>query len=378
MMSISDLRRKRASTVMPNRRARVWLRQNLTGLGLLAFFARYGALVILAVMCIAFSFSSSSFLTTANLLVVLQQVSIVAVLAGGLTVVLAAGQFDLSIGYAASFAGVLAAGSLGLHGQPLLVSVTIALAFGASVGFVNGFIVSKLKVNALVATLGVGTVTIGLNFLYHSGTAITANIPASFINLTLGTAFFGLPNLVFIAALILLLLWFFLNFTVQGQEIQALGGSEEASLLAGVRVDRVRITAFVITGLCAAAGGVLLASSLAGGESTAADAYLLDAYAAAFLGSAVLRNGEFHIIGTVIGVLTVGVGFNGLALFNAPSPYQYLFKGGILIAAVALSTVARRYAPGADRSSAASGEIDSTPIPAKPADGRASPTGTLQ
>ncbi len=333
----------RAETESSPSRVRDW------GLKALAFLARYGAIVILLGMCVAFSITSPYFLTSANLLVVLNQVSIVAVLAGGLTIILAAGQFDLSIGYVASFAGVVAAGTIALHQQSVVVGVIVGLLIGAAVGLVNGLIVSKLRVNALVATLGVGTIVVGLNFLYHSGTSITGDIPASFVQITLGTVFFGVSNLVIIAAVILLLLWLFLNVTVPGQETQAIGGSEEASRLAGVRVDRVRILAFAITGLCAGAGGVLLASTLAGGEATAADSYLLDAYAAAFLGSAVLRNGEFHILGTVVGVLTVGVGFNGLALFNAPSPYQYLFKGGVLILAVAFSTVARRYAPVAGR-----------------------------
>lgn len=316
---------------------------------LLALLARYGALVVLVGMCVAFSIASPHFLTSSNLLNVLNQVSVVAVIAGGLTLVLAAGQFDLSIGYVASFAGVLSTGAISLQHQSVLVGCVAGVLIGALVGLVNGLIVSKLKVNALVATLGMGTVVIGLNFLYHSGTAITANIPDSFVGLTLGSVL-GIPNLVLIAVFILLLLWLFLNFTVPGQEMQALGGSEEASMLAGVRVDRIRITAFVIAGLCAGAAGVLLASSLAGGESTAADSYLLDAFAAAFLGSAVLRNGEFHIVGTVIGVITVGIGFNGLALFDTPSAYQYLFKGGLLIAAVALSTVARRYSRVSEKS----------------------------
>lgn len=322
--------------------------RRLSGRSVLQFCARYGAILVLVGMCVVFSFASPYFLTTANLLIVLNQVSIVAVMAGGLTIILAAGQFDLSIGYVASFAGIFAAGTMALHQQSTAVGLLAGVAVGGAVGLVNGFIVSKLKVNALVATLGTGTIVIGLNYHYHSGTSIAVGIPQSFIDLTLKRNF-GISNLVLIAGLILLILWVFLNLTVRGQETQALGGNEDAALLAGIRVDRVLITAFVVAGLCAGAAGVLLASSLASGQATAADGYLLDAYAAAFLGSAVLRNGEFHILGTVIGVLTVGIGFNGLALFNAPSEYQYVFKGSVLIAAVALSTVARRYAPGSER-----------------------------
>ncbi|MDO8307249.1 MAG: ABC transporter permease [Actinomycetota bacterium] len=350
--------------------------RGLTRHSVLSFLARYGAILVLLGMCVAFSFLSPYFLTKGNLLIVLNQVAIVAVMAGGLTIVLAAGQFDLSVGYVASFAGIVSTGTMVLHGQPVWVGVLAGLAIGAAVGLCNGFIVSKLKVNALVATLGVGTMVIGLNYLYHSGTSITSGIPDAFVAIALSTPFLGISNLVLISAGILVLLWIFLNLTVRGQETQALGGSEEAALLAGVRVDRVRITAFVIVGLCAGAAGVLLAASLSGGTSTAADGYLLDAYAAAFLGSVVLRNGQFHIFGTVIGVITVGVGFNGLALFGAPSSMQYLFKGGLLVAAMALSTGARRYGLGAKRSGPVVVAADSDVESAAPAGTRAGdPTG---
>ena len=108
-------------------------------------------------------------------------------------------------------------------------------------------------------------------------------------------------------------------------------------------MSRTRIWAFIICGFCGTAGGILLAASLGSGDANAGDVYLLQAFAAAFLGSAALRDGEFHIIGTLIGVLTVAVGFNGLAIFSAPSFTQYLFAGGLLVIAVALSSLSRKY-----------------------------------
>lgn len=155
--------------------------------------------------------------------------------------------------------------------------------------------------------------------------------------------FLGLPNPIWIMAAVLALLWVVLNRTDLGQRIQAVGGNIEAARLAGIPVDRIKITAFVITGVCAALTGVLLASLLGSGTASAADSYLLDAFAAVFLGSATLRDGEFHILGTLIGVIIINTGFNGLSIFGAETFYQFLFKGGILVLAVALSTVARRY-----------------------------------
>lgn len=307
-------------------------------------FARYGTLLALGILFIGFSVTAPGFLNSSNLLNVLSQVSVTAIIAGGVTIVLAAGEFDLSIGYVASFAGVMVTGLMVNQHLPIAAAILATLAIGAVIGLANGLIVTRLGVNALIATLGTGTIVVGLNYLYGSGLSIVLGIPAGFTNIALSKAVPSIPNPIVIMLVALGLLWVFLNLTAGGQEVQAVGGNAEASRLSGIRVPRVKILAFVISSTCAAAGGVLLASTLGTGESTAGDGYLLDAFAAAFLGSAALRDGEFHIVGTLIGVLTVGIGFNGLALFGAATFYQYIFKGGLLIAAVALSSVARRNA----------------------------------
>jgi len=142
---------------------------------------------------------------------------------------------------------------------------------------------------------------------------------------------------------VLAILWVILNKTDLGQKMQAVGGNIEAARLSGIRVDRVKMFAFATAGVCAAITGTLLSSLLGSGTLAAADGYLLDAFAAVFLGSATLRDGEFHILGTLIGVLIIAVGFNGLSIFGAPTFFQPIFKGAILVLAVGLSTLARRY-----------------------------------
>jgi ribose transport system permease protein len=126
--------------------------------------------------------------------------------------------------------------------------------------------------------------------------------------------------------------------------MQAVGGNPEAARMSGILNDRVKLIAFSITGTTAALTGMLLASRLGSGQVTAGEGYLLDAMAAAFLGSAVLRDGQFHIVGTFVGALTVGVGFSGISMFGWPTYVQLIFRGGLLVGAVALSTIARRYA----------------------------------
>jgi ribose transport system permease protein len=142
------------------------------------------------------------------------------------------------------------------------------------------------------------------------------------------------------------LLWIVVNRTDFGQWMQAVGGNAEAARLAGIPVSRVRILAFVISGVCAAFTGILLASLIGSGTLDAADSYLLSAFAAVFLGSATLRDGEFHILGTAIGVIIINVAINGLSIFGIPTSYQNIVIGGILVCAVALSTISRRYARG--------------------------------
>jgi ribose transport system permease protein len=248
---------------------------------------------------------------------------------------------DLSIGYAASLAGIIVAGLMAKQGLPMPAAILATLLMGGVIGTVNGLIVTKARVNAVVATLGVGTVLVGLSYGYTSGSPIT-EVPKGFANLTLGS-FIGIQNPIWYMLAVLVVLWVILNRTPLGQRMQAVGSNKGAARLAGIRTDRVTIAAFVIGGVCAALTGILLASLLGSGTVSAADGYLLDSFAAVFLGAATLRDGEFHVIGTFIGVLVVNIGFNGLSLFGTPTFWQFVFKGGILVLAVALSTIARRY-----------------------------------
>jgi ribose transport system permease protein len=307
---------------------------------------KYGTIIGLVVMIVILSIAApDTFLSVSNFVNVLTQNSIIAIVACGLTLPLVVGEFDLSVGYQASFAGVLCVGLMTNQGMPIPLAIVLGVAAGLAAGLVNGLLVTQLGVNALIATLGTGTVIVGLNYAYTNGVPITLVGNAGFLDLALGK-FAGIPTPIVFMVVAVGLLWLLLNRTVLGQQMQAVGGNHEAARLSGVRVERVRIWAFVIAGITAAVGGVLLSSRVGSGQLTAGDGYLLNSFAAVFLGSAALRDGEFHILGTLIGVMTVGFGFNGLAILGAPTFFQYIFSGGLLIVAVALSTVARRYARG--------------------------------
>ena len=310
------------------------------------WLAHYGTFSSLGVMIIAFSvLPPYAFFSLSNLVNVVNQVSLTAIISAGLTVPLVVGEFDLSVGYLASLSGVLVTGFMVNQHMPILLAVLAVLLVGALVGTVNGLLVTKAGVNAVIATLGVGTILIGINYGYSSGIPVSVGVPQKFLDIAFGTTLF-IPNDILIMVVVLLILWVFLNRTDAGQRLQAVGGNIEAARLSGVRVDRIKISAFVIASLCAALTGIILASLIGSGTTTAGDGYLLDAFAAVFLGSVTLREGEFHVVGTLVGVLIIGVIYNGLAIFGAPAFDQYVVKGAILVAAVALSTVARRYAKG--------------------------------
>ena len=311
----------------------------------LAIFARYATIIGLALMIVIFSIlSPDAFPTLNNFVNVLNQASLATIIAGGLTLAVGVGALDLSIGYAASLHGVLVTGLIVHDKLPIALAIVIVLALGALIGVVNGLIVTKLRVNSVIATLGVGTIIVGLAFAYSSGVPIVAGVPEGFLQLSLGRWLFGIPNPIIIMAVVVVGLWVLVERTSIGQEIQAVGGNPIAARLAGISVDRIKILGFVISAVCAALTGALLASRLGSGTTNAADSYLLTAFAAVFLGSATLRDGEFHVLGTFIGTLIIVFGFNGLNIFGAPTFSQYVFQGTILVVAVALSSLGRMLA----------------------------------
>ncbi|MBP7961477.1 MAG: ABC transporter permease [Caldilineaceae bacterium] len=310
----------------------------------LGFVAKYGSIMGMIIMIALFSIAApKAFPTLNNFLNVLNQASLTAIIAGGLTVAIIVGELDLSIGFNASLAGVLVTGLMVKQGLPVPVAIMLVLVVGVVIGIVNGYIVTKLGVNSVIATLGTGSILVGLTFAYSTGVPIASGVPKSFTAIALNRVG-GVPNNVIIMFVVLFILWILVNRTDLGQQIQAVGGNIEAARLSGIRVDRVKIIAFAVAGMYASLTGILLASLIGSGTASAGDSYLLNAFAAAFLGSATLKDGEFHIPGTFIGVMIIGIGFNGLAIFGAPTFYQYFFQGVILILAVGLSTVARRLA----------------------------------
>ena len=192
--------------------------------------------------------------------------------------------------------------------------------------------------------IGSGSLVYGLNYMYSHGSPVLTGIPTEFNQLTLTRIGGKLPVNILYMATVSLILWIMLNRTELGERIKAVGGNIVSAKLAGIRSDRIKIIAYIICAMCCAVTGILLASVMGAGTSSACDAHMVNSFAAVYVGSATLKDGEFHIVGTLIGVLITTIAFNGLAILGIDTYAQYLFQGFIILFSVALSSVARKYA----------------------------------
>lgn len=305
---------------------------------------RWGTIGSLVVLLIVFSILKPSvFATSDNFIDILNQVAILGMVALGLTVPLVMGQFDLSITGVATLAGYLATRWLTSTGSGGLVPILLAvLAIAATIGVINGFVVGYMGISAFIATLAMGSILGGIVLGYSKSQTVLFGIPDNF--LVLGQNKIGpIPVPVVILAVLALALWTFLERTEYGRHLYAIGSNREAARLSGIQIRRYALVALGISAAAAALAGIVVASNLGVGRPQGVgDAYLLDGFAAVFIGAATLRPGEFHILGTVVGVLLIGVIDNGLSILNVQSYWQLIIKGVLLIAAIFVSSLARR------------------------------------
>jgi ribose transport system permease protein len=225
------------------------------------------------------------------------------------------------------------------HGTPLGLAVLAGLGIGLGIGVINGILIVGLELNAFVATLGVMTVVEGLTFAL-TDTEVISGVPDKIQTVT-QDHLFGLPLMVYYGWLIALILWYVYRYTPFGRHLLFVGGNPEASRLAGVPVNRTRFGAFFFAGILAAIAGVLLVGSLGAIDPTIAPQYLLQPYAAAFLGTAVIQLGRFNIVGTVVALYLLAVTVSGLQLLGAASWVSEVFNGGALLAAVLFARFTR-------------------------------------
>jgi simple sugar transport system permease protein len=310
---------------------------------------RTGIVVVLAVLVAVFAIREPAFLNVDNLFSILQAVSIVALLGIGVTITLAAGGFDLSVGSVAASAQMAASYVLIVWHGSALAAVAACVALGVAAGLFNGLLITRLRVPDQLATLGTLFLLAGLQLIptggrslatgtvMPDGTEASGIFPDAFLALGRLRLFDIVPLPVLILAVLTVLAWIVMETTRWGRVIYAIGGNETAARLAGAPTSRYRIAAYVASATIASLGGVLIAARVGRGDVSAGHSLLLDAVAASLVGYAVWGAKRPNVFGTVVGAVFVGVLLNGLTMLNAPYYMQDFIKGVLLVLALAFT-----------------------------------------
>nr|WP_187379348.1 ribose ABC transporter permease [Vibrio cholerae] len=293
------------------------------------------SLFALLFLVVVVSFLNPNFFTVDNLLNILRQTSVNAIIAVGMTLVILTAGIDLSVGSVLALCGAFAATLVAME-VPVLVAVPTALLAGAALGAISGIIIAKGKVQAFIATLVTMTLLRGVTMVYTDGRPISTGFTDTADTFAwFGTGYaLGIPVPVWLMVVVFAGAWYLLNHTRFGRYVYAVGGNESATRLSGINVDRVKIGVYAICGLLAALAGIIVTSRLSSAQPTAGMGYELDAIAAVVLGGTSLMGGKGRIMGTLIGALIIGFLNNALNLLDVSSYYQMIAKAVVILLAV--------------------------------------------
>ena len=294
---------------------------------------KMGPFIALVVTFIVIAALNDSFVDPNNLKNLLRQVSINALISFGMTFVILTGGIDLSVGSLLALSSALM-GSLIVSGMNPMLAILAACFIGMGLGAVNGLVIAYGKVAPFIATLATMTIYRGLTLVYTNGIPISGLSDDTMFH-DFGQGFFmGLPVPAIIMLLAFAVSWFILRKTPLGRKIYAVGGNEKVSFIAGIKIERVKIFVYAITGFFCALAGAVLTSRLNSAQPTAGTGYELDAIAAVVLGGTSLSGGKGYITGTLVGVLIIGTLNNGLNILDVSSFYQQVVKGIVILLAV--------------------------------------------
>lgn len=298
---------------------------------------KYQSVIMLVVFAGVIAVLNDRFLTVPNLLNVFRQSSINAIIACGMTFVILTGGIDLAVGSVLAIASAVSASML-LAGFGIVPTVAAAIVIGGLSGAISGLIITKGKVQPFIATLVMMTFLRGATLVFTNGTPLTvgkAKAAEAFYFLGNGNVL-GIPLPILITVLVFGLAYFVLTQTRIGRYVYAVGGNEDASRLSGLNTDRVKLFVYTVSGVLAAVAGLIVTSRLSSAQPTAGTGYELDAIAAVVLGGTSLVGGKGKILGTVIGVLIIGILNNALNLMDISSYYQMIAKAAVILLAVLL------------------------------------------
>jgi ribose transport system permease protein len=305
---------------------------------------RFQSIIGLLVLCILLTLLTDNFLTADNVWNVMRQISVNVCISVGMTMVIILAGIDLSVGSVLALCGAITAGLLknGIEipsydlfiGFTLFGAILVGSLAGSVLGLFNGWVITKFKVPAFIATLAMLTIARGLTMLWTGGFPITG-LGHSFA--FIGTGWFlGIPMPVWISGVVVGMAVVLLNKTRFGRYVYAIGGNESASLLSGLNVKKVKIWVYTIAGFLAAIGGIMVTSRLDSAQPNAGMSYELDSIAAVVIGGTSLSGGRGSVMGTVQGALIIGVLNNGLVLLNVSPFWQQIIKGAVILGAVSL------------------------------------------
>ena len=304
--------------------------------------SRFQSLIALVILCLVISLMSDKFLTATNGWNVMRQISVNVCISVGMTLVVLTAGIDLSVGSVLALCGAIAASLLKngieIPSSNLFIGFTIlgasvaGLLVGTSLGWFNGWVITRFKVPPFVATLAMLTIGRGLTMLWTKGFPIS-NLGQGFVGIGTGW-FLGIPLPVWISGLIVFMAVLMTNKTKLGRYIYAIGGNENAAALSGINIKKVKIAVYSIAGLLAAVGGLLVTSRLDAAQPNAGTGYELDSIAAVVIGGTSLSGGRGTIMGTVLGAIIIGVLNNGLVLLNISPFWQQVVKGLVILVAV--------------------------------------------
>lgn len=312
-----------------------------SGSNILHFLGRFGLPIAFIIVLAVFSiWKPSSFFTWANFKATFTQQAVILMVALGAMVPLIVGEFDLSVGANAGFGAIFAVGFCDMQHIAPGFSILLAVLICACVGLLNGLIVTRLKVNSFVATLGVATAIGGFGELYTHQLDLQS-APAGLVSIG-RTTVFSLPMTVIVAIVVAFALLIVLQYLPVGRQLLAVGSNRRAAELTGIPADLRVVFAFVAAGVIVGIGGALYGANLGAASNSTGPTLLLPAFAGAFLGSTTIEPGRFNVLGTVVGVLLLAFTVSGLEIVGVAPWIEPVVQGGALIGAVALSSWAIR------------------------------------
>lgn len=295
-----------------------------------------GLFLVLIIMCIVLSFLSPVFMTYDNIMNVIRQISITAIIAVGMFMIIVTGGIDLSVGQVAALTGVSCGIFVINMKMPMLVGMILALLIAVLCGFLNGILITYGKLPAFIATLATSQVTKGLAFTISGGIPISG-FPEGFT--TLGRGYLGpIPWPVIILFVVYLIMWDVIKRTKFGVHVFAIGGSEVAAFLSGIKITKTKIMVYTIGGLLTGVSGLILSSRLNSGSPNVGSTFTFDAVTACVLGGTSMAGGEGNLLGVLVGSIFVGILTNGMSLLNVDAYVQMMVQGIVLGGAMLLQT----------------------------------------